>query len=184
MSGLELLGAGAGLIGTGLSAGSTLMGANASASASDASRYSDLLTGVYRKQSLDWAADEAQATGQRQAEQITQQKNLLQSKAQAVAAGSGAGADDTTVQNLEGGIESQGEYQKLMSMYQGNERASGLRDEGNNALIGAINKSNADDYSARMTRANAPLTAVGTLLSGASTLAGRFSNNRTIPNFG
>jgi hypothetical protein len=66
MSGLEMLGLGAGAVGTGLSAYGTIMGANRQAGAYEAQRPIDLITGQYRSQALQYAADEARAAGQRQ----------------------------------------------------------------------------------------------------------------------
>ena len=104
MSGLEMLGLGAGAVGTGLSAAGTIMGANQQASASKRQRPIDLINGIYRSQALKYAADEARAAGQRQAIGETTQKDLALSKAQSVAAASGGGASDPSVVNLKRGL--------------------------------------------------------------------------------
>ena len=121
MSGLEMLGLGVGAAGAGLSAAGTIMGANQQASAYEAQRPIDIITGIYRSQALKYAADESRAASQRSAIGQTTQKDLALSKAQSVAAASGGGASDPTVVNLEAGIERQGEYYKLMDLVWGRE---------------------------------------------------------------
>lgn len=180
MTGLETIGLIAGGLGTALEAGGTILGANSSAAALEAQRPYDMLSAAYRAQSLKYAADESRAASQRQAFALGQQKDQALSRARAVAAASGAGATDTTVGNIEAGLENQGEFQKAMAIFAGENRARGLEDESRNALIAGVNRSSVNQYQADTLRSNAPLQAAGTILSGASTVASRYG--RRIPN--
>lgn len=60
------------------------------------------------------------AASQRQAEETRRQTGYVLSRAQALAASSGAGATDPTVVNLEGNIAGRGEYNALTQLYEGN----------------------------------------------------------------
>ena len=57
------------------------------------------------------------------------QGRLLSSRALAVAAASGAGAGDPTVENIIGDIGAEGEFRALSEMFIGEERARGLEME-------------------------------------------------------
>jgi hypothetical protein len=134
-------------------------------------RFNQLLTGQYKAQELRQAANEAQAASQREAMDFSRNKNLLLSKARAAA---GSGASDTSVINTMAGIEQQGEFQKAMSLYGGENKSRGLKWEAENALAEAANNDLATQYQigmlgykANAARKMAPLQAAGTLLSGA-----------------
>lgn len=79
------------------------------------------------------AGREAVAASQRQAIQVRRQGNLVQSRAQAVAASSGAGASDPTVLDIMGGIGAQTEYNALSALYVGQSEARNRQAEANAA---------------------------------------------------
>lgn len=119
--------------------------------------------GVASKNSADFTAaqmeqqaGESRAAGQRQAFERDRETKLALSKLQARAAASGGGASDPTVTNLAGDIAGRGEYQHLMEMYKGENRARGLEDEAMGARMTGAAKRDA-----------AFLSAGGTLLGSA-----------------
>ena len=73
-------------------------------------------------------AQESRAASQRQALEKQRQTQLAQSTLQARAAASGAGATDESVLNLGEDLSGRGEYQRLMEMYTGENRARGYED--------------------------------------------------------
>lgn len=77
-----------------------------------------------QQKQLKQRAGQERAAGQAAAVQARRQANYVQSRLQAVAASSGAGALDKTVLDLSGGITKEGEYQALSALYSGNERAN------------------------------------------------------------
>ena len=98
--------------GTALSAGSTILGAN-----SEAKQYKSAAA------QLDVQAGAERAMSQRDAFEQRRQARLLSSRGLAVAAASGAGADDPTVVNALADIEGEGEYRALTALYNGEEQA-------------------------------------------------------------
>lgn len=100
----------------------------------------------------------------------TRQAKLLQSRALALAAASGAGASDPTIVNLIGDTGAEGAYRSAVALYQGEEQARQLRMkaeatsyEGDLALAGGEARRSAYNTSA-----------VSSLLSGSGTLFGRY----------
>ncbi|RWK53502.1 hypothetical protein [Mesorhizobium sp.] len=104
------------LAGTAASAAGTLAAGAASKSAGD-----------FQAAQLEQQAKEEKAAAQREAERATKEKNFVLSRQQAVAGASGLGALDETVQSLAGDIITQGEVNKGMILYGGEERAKGRR---------------------------------------------------------
>lgn len=73
----------------------------------------------YEAGALRQAGGEAVAASQRAAYGERRQKDLALSRAQAVAAASGAGATDKGVLDIMAGIEAQGEYNAMSALYEG-----------------------------------------------------------------
>lgn len=105
-----------GLAGTAVSAVGTLAAGAAQKSAAD-----------YQAAQLDQQAKEETAAAQREAQRAEKEKNFILSRQQAVAGASGLGALDETVQSLAGDVITQGEVNKGMILYGGEERARGRR---------------------------------------------------------
>lgn len=108
-----------------LSAGGTIMGGNAAAAAGESSRNES----YFKAAQEDQAAQESRAASQRDSLEKGRQTQLVLSKLQAEAAAGGGGADDPGVLNLAGDIAGRGEYESLMDMFKGENRARGLQDE-------------------------------------------------------
>lgn len=75
---------------------------------------------------LRYQAGQTRASSQRAAAEERRRARLLDSRARAVAAKSGAGVSDPTVVNLRGDIEARGEYNALSRMYEGETEAGSL----------------------------------------------------------
>lgn len=76
---------------------------------------------------LDVQAGQTQASSQRDAIEQRRQARLVQSRALAVAAASGGGADDPGVVNIISDIAGEGEYRAMTALYNGDTEAAGLR---------------------------------------------------------
>jgi hypothetical protein len=109
----------------GLQAAGTIMGGNAAADAGSASQQAQ----YFKATQEDMAAQESRAASQREALDKGRQTTLVLSKLQANAASSGGGASDPGVLSLAGDIAGRGEYESLLDMYKGENRARGLQDE-------------------------------------------------------
>lgn len=135
-----------------LSAGGTIIGANAEAKQlrSEAAQ-------------IEAQAGLERASSQRQAMDEKRQARLAASRGLAVAAASGAGADDPTVVNLLAGIEGEGEYRALSALYSGEESARGMEAEARAKRAGA-----------KSTKTAGLLKAGGTILSAGTSIYDRF----------
>ncbi len=138
--------------GSALSAGSTIIGANSEAKElrSQASQ-------------LEAQAGLERASSQRQAIDEKRQARLASSRALAVAAASGAGADDPTVVNAIAGIEGEGEYRALTALYNADQEALGMEAQ-----------AKANRRAAKATKTAGLLKGAGTILSAGSSLYDRF----------
>lgn len=74
---------------------------------------------------LERRAGSERASSQRSAAEQKREARLVQSRALALAASSGAGASDPTIVNMMADIEGEGEYRALTELYVGEERARG-----------------------------------------------------------
>ena len=122
------------------------------------------------------------ASAQRQ--MLAERKNarLVESRAQAVAAASGAGAADNTVVNIISDIAAEGAHRSSLALYDGLERARQLN-------IGAAVRREGGDIQAEYGMAAAKaheIGAVGTLFSGAGSLYAKYgtSSNTAKPGGG
>jgi hypothetical protein len=161
-------------LGTAIGAGGTLMGGNASADALQATRFNQLLAAKNKSDELRMAATEAQAAAGRDAYEFSRNKNMLLSKARANAGMSGGGVADTSVVNTMAGIENQGEFQKAMALYSGENKARGLNYEADNAWKEALNNDAATQYQADTIRRKSRMDAFGTILSGAGSALNQY----------
>ena len=136
-----------GLISTGLTAAGTVYGGLQAKAGAEA-----------EGKQLKTKGDEERAIGQRKAMQARREKQLTQSRIQAVAAASGGGASDDSITVLMQGVEQQGDYNSMLALYQGNSgrnkayaSAAARRAEGRSALtgsvLGAAGKAGANLYS-------------------------------------
>jgi hypothetical protein len=107
-----------------IQAAGTLMGGQAAADAGRAQQGAQYFKAAQEEQ----AAQESRASQQRVALDKAREGRLLQSRLQANAAASGGGAADPTILDLSGGIAGRSEYESLLEMYKGENRARGLED--------------------------------------------------------
>jgi hypothetical protein len=107
-----------------LQAAGTIMGGNAAADAGARAQQAQYFKAAQEEQ----AAQESRAAAQRVALDKGREASLALSKLQANAAASGGGASDPTVLGLGGDIAGRGEYESLLDMYKGENRARGLED--------------------------------------------------------
>ena len=169
----------------GVSAAGTLLGGYgeyrsgmAQADELNASRPFDLINAANRATGLRYGADTALAGAQRQAMDRTTDKNLALSRSRAMSAAGGGSSADTSVINQEALIERQGEFNKAMELYGGQEQANQLNYEAQNALLEGVNTYNAKGVAASRARSAARLQAVGTLLQGGATTLDRFGKTK------
>ncbi len=80
----------------------------------------------HQAKQAEQAAGQERAASQRASIEQRRQAQLVESRALAVAAGSGAGAGDPTVENILGEIGAEGEFRALSELFIGEERARGL----------------------------------------------------------
>lgn len=119
---------------------------------------------------LTQQAGESRAGAQRAALEHRRNTRLAQSTLQARAAASGGGATDPGVLDLSADIAERGEYQSLMEMYRGENRARGLEDQAAATRAGG-----------KWAKKAAIFDAVGTIIGGASSMAGRYKPQSISP---
>lgn len=134
------------VVSTVVSAAGTLMSGNAARGAAN-----------FEAAQMKQQAGQERAVAQRQAIEQRRQAGLANSRVQAVAAASGAGATDPTVLNIEGNNAATGEYNALSALYSGEEKARGFE------MSAAARK-----YEGATARQSALLGAGGTLMGGAA----------------
>ncbi|MGD9540810.1 hypothetical protein [Methylocystis sp.] len=142
----------------------------AEAGAIDASRPYDLINAANQAKSLRYGADTALAGAQRRAEGSVIDKNMALSRAKAVAGASGAGASDATVVNQEALIENQGEFNKALEMFGGQDQFNQMNSASDNALIEGVNTYNSKGVQASRLRSSALTQGLGTFFGGARTM--------------
>lgn len=159
-----------------LSAVGTIMGGNAAAQAGETARGSQYFKATQEEQ----AAVESRAAAQRSALDKGRETTLLQSKLQARAAASGAGASDPGVINLAEGIAGRGEYESLMDMFRGENRARGLEDQ----AMASRMTGEAAAAEGRAKRDASYLSAAGTLIGSAGSAYRTYNRTPNNPAYG
>jgi hypothetical protein len=146
-------------VGGALQAAGTLMGGNAAADAGRAQQGAQYFKATQEEQ----AAQESRAGQQRVALDKAREGRLLQSKLQAGAAASGGGASDPGVINLAQGIAGRSEFESLLEMYKGENRARGLEDQ----AIGSRMSGDAAKAEGEAKKTASRYSAAGTLIGSA-----------------
>lgn len=162
----QSLAAGAAVAGMGLKAYGTLRAGDLAAQQGSAEREAD----NYRATLLEQQAGQTRAASQRTALDQRRQTTLVESRARAVAAASGAGASDSTVNDIEGRIAQRGEYAALSSLFNGEERARGLEDQG----AGVRFEGAEAGYLGKQKQSASRVAAIAGLLSGGSDLYSKY----------
>lgn len=117
----------------------------------------------YRAQEEQVQAGQALASSQRQQVEDIRQMRLVESRGQAVAAASGAGALDPSVMDIMGDLETQGRYKSAVAGYEGQDSAANLND-----------KANLDLFSGSQSQSAGNIKAISTVMSGASSLYNKY----------
>jgi hypothetical protein len=121
--------------------------------------------GKWQQQEAERAAKAERAGAQREAEQLGRRRDLASSRLQAVAAGSGFSATDSTALTLNEDIQRYGTYQAQMAQYGGEDRATGLRAQGAMAR-----------FSGDAAASGSRLRALGTVIGGVGDGLARYRN--------
>jgi hypothetical protein len=144
--------------------GSTIMqvaGAASQGSEMKAAAKANQRRAAAEKAQLDYMAGQEQAAGQHKAVEARRKAALMLSRAQAVAAASGAGAVD---ESLMGGILEEGEREAGYRMYESGERANTLRYKGEVGLQDAT-------YQRKVAKQRASMTMMGAVAKAGLSLA-------------
>jgi len=173
MSGMELI---LPLIGAGVSAvGTIAAGRQAEQQAEEQQRVAN-----WEAKQLEMKATEEKAIGQRDMLIERRQKNMALSRLQTVAAGSGFSATDPSALAIGDEIEKYGTYKEQLAMYGGTSKerdlnlsAAGRRHEGAMAYDAG-----------QAAKQGSYLTAAGTILGGASTMAERYARRSSPTTYG
>lgn len=139
-----------------VSAGGTILGAKSEAK------------GLRREAAqLEANAGQERASSQRAALEERRQGRLASSRALALAAASGGGADDPTVVNAIADIEGEGEYRALTALYEGNVAGDDLE-----------RQAKARRREAKSVKKQSYFKAAGTILGAGATLADRYGGGK------
>lgn len=115
---------------------------------------------LFEAAQMERNAKNVEAESQREAIRAKREARYIASRAKAVAAASGGGADDPTVVDLMSGIEAEGELNALNALYSGTTKAKTYRGQAAQTRI-----------SGRQARQAGKTGAIGTLLKGVSGMA-------------
>ena len=146
-------------ISIGLMVGSTILSAVGARNAGIAANQE----ANYRAQQAEINAGQERASAQRAQVEELRQMRIAQSRGQAVAAASGAGALDPSVMDIMGDLETEGRYRGATAMYEGEERA---RDLETGAVLAR--------YEGKQAKKAGNIKAVSTLMSGATDLYSKY----------
>jgi hypothetical protein len=119
------------------------------------------------KKQLDYAAGQADASGQHAAEKERQKAALMLARAQAVAAHGGGGLDES----IYAGILGAGEKAAGGAMYESGERSAGLRYRGD---VGSYEANARGINEIKSANSKADATMLGAIGNAGMTIAGRF----------
>ncbi len=122
----------------------------------------------YRAQQEKIQAGQTLASSQRQQVEQIRQMRLVESRGQALAASSGAGALDPSVMDIMGDLETQGRYKAAVAGYEGQDSANNLE-----------SKANLDMFSGSQAQSAGNIKAISTLMSGASSLYSKYDGGGT-----
>lgn len=149
----------------GVGAGISALGTLGSASAQRQAGAAQQAQYAFKAAQEEQQATQAIAASQRQMFDTQRKTALTQSTLQARAAADGGSATDTTALNLSQDIAGRGEYNALGDLFQGEDKAAGLRAQ-----------AEADRYSGAAARAGANASANATILGGIGSMAGKFGS--------
>ncbi len=128
----------------------------------------------YNAAKSEEAAGQEEAASQLRAREAKRQIQLKGSRVLALAAASGGGTMDPDVMNAIAGFEEEGDLEKRTHLYAGKEAARTLRAEGAAGIWRGESAARALTYEGYSRATALRNQAVGTLMSGASSLAGKY----------
>lgn len=124
----------------------------------------------YRARQLERNAGQEVAASTMAAQEEQRKSALITSRAIAVAAASGGNTLDPTVLRILQGISAEGELASATQLYNGQERARGLKEQ-----------ATADRYEGKMYRTAGRKKALGTLLTGVTSIANTWGSDSDKP---
>lgn len=152
----------------------TAAGAGVSAMGTIAAGDAAAAAGVRNKQAMDFrakqeemAGQEARAAAQRVSLDKQREGTLLGSRLQARAAAGGGAADDPTVVDLGGDIAGRSEFESLLEMYKGENRARGYED----TAMGSRMTGDALLEEGKQKQSASRMAALGTIIGGVGSMA-------------
>jgi hypothetical protein len=151
-----------------LSTVGTIVSANDAASAARAEGKQAQQVGDWQAAQARQAAGQERASAQRQAELSRKEGRLAVSRARALAAGSGGGANDPTVQRIYGDLSSQAEMNAMNALWEGEESATGLEMQAGAAEFEGSAANQAGKIKSRAYRRAGYIGAAGNMLSSSS----------------
>ena len=157
--------------GTAVSALGTIAGGNAA----EAAGKNQQAVYNYQAKQQEQSAQESRAAGQRASFEKQREQRFIQSKLQARSAADGGGATDPTVLGLVGDIGARGEYESLMEMYKGENRARGLEDSAQASRMSG----EAALYEGKAKKSAGTLSALGTIIGGAGSMFNIYNRQPT-----
>jgi len=122
-------------------------------------------------------AGEERATAQRAAEEARRAARLKASRAMAVAAASGASASDVDIINAIGSIEGEGAYNADVELFKGEDSARYKEWLAKTSRVQGENAARMTLYEGKAAKSAARSSAVGSLVSGASSMYNIYSSN-------
>lgn len=151
----------------------SVMGKMNAASAAKAAGQRQLQAAELQQAQANQNAQQQEAAAQRKGLDETRHAQLLASRAIAIAGGGGGSVSDPSVANLLADITQEGLYRKGVQIYQGEENARQIRQGGDAALYaGQVAAKGGEQRETALT-----WSAIGSGISGASTIYGRFGRN-------
>ena len=117
----------------------------------------------YRAKQAEVNAGQERASAQRASIEDIRQLRVAQSRGQAVAAASGAGALDPSVMDIMGDLETQGQYKAATALYQGEDSARNLE-----------NQATLDRFSGKNAQKAGNIKSISTLASGATDMYSKY----------
>jgi hypothetical protein len=120
------------------------------------------------------AAGQEEAASQMRAAEVRRQFRLKQSRVLALAAASGGGAMDMDVMNAIAGFEEEGDLAARTELYSGSEAARRMRAEGAAGIWKGESEARGVMYEGLSRESALKRKAVGTIMSGASSLASKY----------
>jgi len=121
--------------------------------------------GLYNARQLESQAKDVIGASQRRSEEEKRRTNLIASRALAVAAFSGGGADDPTIINLISDIKGEGAYRSAIELYEGESEAQQLRE-----------RAKQERYGIEAGERTAKTRQLATFLSGGTSMYGIYSD--------